>query len=118
MLEWKKLSVDDKPYRKFEKQTFFSNLFLALRAHTFLELVTKNFYWDGFHAKKDLLVNDRVKSQFDWEGKSMLKQTSRIWFYPLELRQCLYGTSAPRLEKKLNSILFDDKHRKNFDIKL
>ena len=60
MLEWKKLSVDDKPYRKFEKQTFFSNLFLALRAHTFLELVTKNFYWDGFHAKKDLLVNDRV----------------------------------------------------------
>ena len=110
MLEWKKLSVDDKPYKKFEKQTFFSNLFLALRAHTFLELVTKNFYWDHVHAKTDLLVNDRVKSQFDWEGKSMLKQTSRIWFYPLELRQCLYGTSAPRL--------FDDKHIKNFDIKL
>ena len=96
----KKLSVDGKPCRKFEKQTFFSNLFLALRARTFLELVTKNFYWDGFHAKKDLLVNDRVKSQFDWEGKSMLKQTSRIWFYPLELRHCLYGTSAPRLGKK------------------
>ena len=48
----------------------------------------------------------------------MLKQTSRIWFYPLELRQCLYGTSAPRLGKKLNSIQFDDKHIKNFDIKL
>ena len=40
----------------------------------------------------------------------MWKQTSRIWFYPLELRQCLYGTSAPGL--------FDDKHIKNFDIKL
>ena len=100
MLEWKKLSVDGKPYRKFEKQTtFFSNLFLALRARTFLELVTKNFYWDRVHPKKDLLVNDRVKSQFDWEGKSMLKQTSRIWFYPLKLRQCLYGTSAPRFKK-------------------
>ena len=101
MLEWKKLSVDDKPYKKFEKQTFFSNLFLALRAHTFLELVTKNFYWDHVHAKTDLLANDRVKSQFDWEGNSMLKQTSRIWFYPLELRQCLYGTSVPRLGKKI-----------------
>ena len=72
MLEWKKLSVDDKPYRKFDKKKLFSNLFLALRAHTFLELVAKNFNWDHVHTKKDLLVNDWVKSQFDWEGKSML----------------------------------------------
>ena len=65
MSEWKKLSVDDKPYRKFEKQTSFSNLFLALRAHTVLELVAKTFYGDHVHIKKGRLVNDKLLRQFE-----------------------------------------------------
>ena len=53
MSEWKKISVDDKPYRKFEKQTSFSNFLLALRAHTILELVAKTFCGDHVHIKKE-----------------------------------------------------------------
>ena len=71
MSEWNNISVDDKPYRQFEKQTFFSNLFLALRAHTFLELVAKTFYWDHVHIKKCMLVDDKLQRQFEKKNQFM-----------------------------------------------
>ena len=81
MSEWNNISVDDKPYRQFEKQTFFSNLFLALRAHTFLELVAKTFYWDHVHIKKYMLVDDKLQRQFE-KKKSIHEYTFPILFYP------------------------------------